>query len=301
MVKMKRVVTTVVLLVFGWAVLVQAEVYTFQQGVDHGLGEYTGSQDVTIYDDDLAIAPSAGTLRIGALYPSGIEVYNTLIRFEGLEEISGGLVIQDAELELTFGVISNQQYMEAIIDTFTAGKMWYDPNATWDEANGGLPWEEEGAQGSTDRLKLHSTTNMGPRDASTKYEDGQKFTYKLDPNEVKSWIDNPSENTGILMAMHPGSKTWTVFYSNEATETSYRPLLRVTAVTCLPIPGDINGDCYVNTLDLKQMVDEWLETENLTADLSGDGTVNLEDAAILARNWLECSKPGDSICNWTGQ
>jgi hypothetical protein len=299
--KMKRVIMSMVL-IFAWAVLVQAEEFTFQQGVDHGLGVYEGSQDVTIYDNDLAIAPSAGTLRIGALYPSGIEVYNTLIRFEGLEDVLGGLVIQDAELELTFGVINNQQYMEAKIDTFTAGKMWDDPNANWDEANGGLPWELAGAQGDTDRLNLHSTTNMGPRDASTKYEDGQKFIYKLDPNEVMAWIDNPSANTGILMAMHPGSKTWTVFYSNESTaeEGTYRPLLRVTAFACLPIPGDINFDCYVNTLDLKQMVDEWLETENLTADLAGEVIVNLEDFAVLSRNWLECSLPGDPSCDWVG-
>ena len=89
------------------------------------------------------------------------------------------------------------------------------------------------------------------------------------------------------------------FYSNEATETGYRPLLRITAVSCLPIPGDLNGDCYVNALDLKQMVDEWLATENLTADLSGDGTVSLADVAILSRNWLQCSHPDDPSCNWT--
>jgi len=297
--KMKRVVT-VVLLVFGWAVLVEAEEFTFQQGVDHGLGEYTGSQDVTIYDDDEVLPPASGTIRIGADYPSGIEIYNTLIRFEGLEVLEG-LVIQEAELELTFEDIPYQQYSEAVIDTFTAGKMWHDPNATWYEANGGLPWEEEGAQGDTDRLRLHSTTYMGPRDFDTKYEDGQKFTYELDPNELQAWIENPSSNTGILMAMHPGSKTWTVFYSSEASEASYRPKLQVTAVTCLAIPGDINGDCYVNTLDLTQMIEEWLWEEHMTADLSEDGIVNLEDAAILGRNWLECSEPGDSSCDWTGQ
>jgi dockerin type I repeat protein len=292
-----RGVLLILVLLFVCAAGAQAEVFTFQQGIDG----YEGGQDVTIYDEGVVV-PLAGTLRIGIDYTTRLEIYNTLIRFENLEALEG-LDIKSAELELTFGDIPFQQYMAAEVDTFTAGKMWHDPNANWQEANGGLPWEEEGAQGDTDRLTLHSTTNMGPRDFNTQYEDGQKFIYELNPNEVQAWIDDPSANTGILMAMHAGSRTWTLFYSNESTaaEGTYRPLLRVAAtVPCPAIPGDINEDCYVNMLDLAQMKEEWLEEGNLPADLFVDEIVNMLDFEILARNWLECSEVSDPECEWTG-
>lgn len=294
--KMKRVIAAVALLSV-WAVWAQAEEFTFQQGVNN----YDNGQDLTIYDDDRVSPPESGSLRMSSLWPSGTEVYNTLIRFEGLGALSGTL-IQDAELELTFGEDDSQEYVSAIIETYSAGKKWHDPNATWDEANGGLPWEQSGAQGVTDRLKMHGDpVNMGPRGPGNFYEDGEKFIFALDPNEVRRWVENPNENNGVLMVMDSDvSMTRVIFYSNEAAETGFRPLLRITAVPCLPIPGDINGDCYVNALDLAQMVEEWLLEENLTADLSGNGIVNLEDMAILARNWLECSKPDDPECAWTG-
>ncbi|RLI47914.1 MAG: hypothetical protein DRP09_21940, partial [Candidatus Thorarchaeota archaeon] len=92
------------------------------------------------------------------------------------------------------------------------------------------------------------------------------------------------------------------FYSNESTAEggTYRPLLRVTAIVpCPAIPGDIYKDCYVNTLDLAQLVEEWLAEDNLTADLFEDGIVNMLDFEILARNWLECSEVSDPECDWT--
>jgi len=295
-----RMVILLVVLAFGSVAMAQTEEFTFQQGIDG----YEGGQDVTIYDGDQVNPPAAGTLRMMALWPTTEEVYNTLIRFEGLEVTLGGKQVLSAEIELTYGNQPIQEAIDGIIETYSAGKNWHDPNATWDEANGGLSWDVAGAQGSTDRTVLHSITEMRDRTFSNIYYDGEKFIFALDAAEVQTWVDNPAANNGVLMVMENDvAMTSVLFHSNESTAEggSYRPLLRVTARTpCASIPGDLNGDCYVNLLDLAQMKEEWLAEDNLTADLFADGIVNLLDFEILARNWLECSEVSDPECDWTG-
>jgi CotH protein/lamin tail-like protein/concanavalin A-like lectin/glucanase superfamily protein/chitobiase/beta-hexosaminidase-like protein len=50
--------------------------------------------------------------------------------------------------------------------------------------------------------------------------------------------------------------------------------------------GDIDGNCFVDLLDLKILADWWLDNTGSVADLDGDSIVNGVDYALLARNWL---------------
>jgi hypothetical protein len=56
--------------------------------------------------------------------------------------------------------------------------------------------------------------------------------------------------------------------------------------------GDLNGDCDVNSLDLKIFVEQWLDPPgcsahpNDCADLDGLNGINSADFALLAANWL---------------
>ena len=246
--KMKRVVTAVAL-VFGWAVLVQAEEYEFQQGnTDENhpeLGVYEGGQDVRIdstYSNPPYPPQEELVIRAST---SGAEMINALIRFTGLAEALPNAKVQSAKLELTYGVDSPQSTRQAKIEIYTVGKMWHDPNATWDVANGGLPWEASGAQGVTDRLTMHGEpVDMGPRPYPDYYLEGRKFIFPLDPIEVQSWFDNPDSNPGIILVMNSDAKTRVVFHSNETEDPdpTKHPLLRVTAILCPTIPGDVTRD-----------------------------------------------------------
>ncbi len=209
--------------------------------------------------------------------------------------------VQSAELVLTYGVQTLQEGVPAVIEIYTVGKMWNDPNATWTLANGGLPWEESGAQGVTDRLALQGDpVDMGTRSYPDYYAEGREFHFPLDAIEVQSWFDNPDSNPGILLVMDSVSRTSVIFHSNNSADADDHPLLRVTAISCPSIPGDVTNDCYVNMFDYEQLVSEHLHTANLTADINGDGIVNLVDLSILCGNWLECSHPDDPSCDWTG-
>jgi hypothetical protein len=75
-----------------------------------------------------------------------------------------------------------------------------------------------------------------------------------------------------------------------------------TLFTCqLPsIPGDINGDCYVNLADLVILSQHWLVSGSSLedqGDINGDTHINLTDFSILSQYWLVCGNPLDSQCD----
>jgi hypothetical protein len=55
------------------------------------------------------------------------------------------------------------------------------------------------------------------------------------------------------------------------------------AGTRAPIPGDLNGDFLVNSLDLAILLSNWLGTGS--GDCNGDGIVDSRDIAVLLSNW----------------
>jgi hypothetical protein len=62
------------------------------------------------------------------------------------------------------------------------------------------------------------------------------------------------------------------------------------------VPGDITRDCYVNTKDVRELCQVWLDETGADSkyNLYGDaedpnGLVNLRDYSVLAAHWLESS------------
>jgi len=56
------------------------------------------------------------------------------------------------------------------------------------------------------------------------------------------------------------------------------------------IPGDINGDFFVNIIDATQIGLNWqrlVPPAPTNADINGDGIVNIKDATIVGLNWLK--------------
>ena len=87
---------------------------------------------------------------------------------------------------------------------------------------------------------------------------------------------------------------------NNATDKEYTRNLDtgdgIELVTCTDSPdGDVDGDCQVNYLDLRQMKLEWLTSGNL-ANLDDTGNVNMKDFAILANDWCGCNLSPQGAC-----
>ena len=61
------------------------------------------------------------------------------------------------------------------------------------------------------------------------------------------------------------------------------------------LEGDLNGDCYVDSADVRMMADAWL-SDDPDADLSGDGHVDMRDFAEFSSTWLLCNNPTDTAC-----
>jgi len=128
---------------------------------------------------------------------------------------------------------------------------------------------------------------------------------------------NP-ENSGIYQ-----SKSGANFAYIGTFSTSTKVLLPKQSITTIHLAGfadcaavqagdyrldsDLNGDCYVNLLDLEIMADYWLLT-NCTAPgncqnadfAPTDGTVDFFDFADFGPEWRQCNNPLDANCtaNW---
>ena len=133
------------------------EVYVFQQG----LYGYAGCVDECIHETGYL---PATRLRTKASSASG-EEYNTLIRFEGIEEDLSGKSIIGASLTLTFRK-ENVAWAPATVDVYPCLKQWDEPDWTYAEpfADPCVAWDIAGAQKPRkDRGGLISSTYMGDR------------------------------------------------------------------------------------------------------------------------------------------
>jgi hypothetical protein len=62
-------------------------------------------------------------------------------------------------------------------------------------------------------------------------------------------------------------------------------LLQSGLVWAVCPPGDLDGDCRVDTADLQVFSEQWLTPPESPADLNGDDTVDLADFRLLAAGW----------------
>ena len=95
-------------------------------------------------------------------------------------------------------------------------------------------------------------------------------------------------------------------YSDEATATPDYQSCQDVIDGGYRLVSDINGDCYVDFLDVEIIAYYWLhidcaglgDCEN--ADFEPDGDVDLVDFSDFAVDWTRCNHPQDSNCpsNW---
>lgn len=75
-----------------------------------------------------------------------------------------------------------------------------------------------------------------------------------------------------------------------AIATTLTLLLTGSAGAFCP-PGDLNGDCRVDHLDLALLAAQWLSEPNGIADLNDHAIINAVDLAVLANHWREIGCP----------
>jgi hypothetical protein len=71
------------------------------------------------------------------------------------------------------------------------------------------------------------------------------------------------------------------------TDTTGNTISIIVKVT---IPGDVNGDFFVNTFDSTQIGLHWTQAvppASANVDVNGDGVINIKDATIVGVNWLK--------------
>jgi hypothetical protein len=125
-----------------------------------------------------------------------------------------------------------------------------------------------------------------------------------------SWQDqySPSASDGLRIG-HWGN--YTTAYDGTIDELRLSSADRATkSDSCEKgkyIPGDINGDCYVDFADFASVAMYWLQcndslessciTFDWPADIDGDYYVDYNDVAYLVTNWLTCNESDNPDCS----
>ena len=141
---MRLITAVAIILALLSTTTLATQIFKFQQGVNNGYGVYEGGHDLTIIRPGYVSRPDT-YLRIETEYPTGREVYNTLIRFDNLEDQLAGKQVLEASITLTYyddGM--PQPWVEAVVHTHPSLKPWSEVNADWNNYDTGLIWEQPG-------------------------------------------------------------------------------------------------------------------------------------------------------------
>ncbi|WP_127588749.1 Ig-like domain-containing protein [Paenibacillus koleovorans] len=190
---------------------------TFQEGVS----SYTGTKDITIRS---AVGGSSYTSTEAYVYnktdlPTGAYEIQGLLRFDDIS-IPTGKTVTSASLKLTF--INTSQ---ATIDVtgYYLNTAWGATTATWANKDTSTPWNTAGARGVGTDIKSGLSFTV----PFTATGNPVVKTITLDTATVQDWLDNPSNNHGVLLYSAVPGKIIR-FYTSEHATTSYRPELSIT-------------------------------------------------------------------------
>jgi hypothetical protein len=116
-------------------------------------------------------------------------------------------------------------------------------------------------------------------------------------NQVLGWVSfgTPHIGTDVLPAMGasngnfvpplgPGEYSWWI---DEGTGPETYELNFITGEGGIPCPADINGDGFVDVLDLLDLLAAWGAAGG-PADINGDGIVDVVDLLLLLSAWGPC-------------
>ncbi len=195
--------------------------FSFQEGVDHGLGTYTGAGDIELYGDAPDTAYPTGSAvngsGIGVAWPGGIQKNIGLLRFDniigsGPTQIPSGAIIVSADLILNAADGGHGSPLHRMLVN-------WDPNTTtWQSiGNGIFPQFNDVCRSAYD-----SQIGVVSKNGGT--ETGL-ITVGVTP-DVQAWV-NGETNYGWAMTGWDSMGDNFIFSPCEATNRVLRPHLRV--------------------------------------------------------------------------
>lgn len=168
------------------------------------------------------------------------------IRFDDLN-LTGA--VASASLTLTVSSINSSSGGSASIRFFAYEMLtpWTESGATWNVSDTGTDWQAVGARGSADRnltsFFVTSPNYVINHETASTLAVGDTVTITLPASLVQSWINDPSNNYGILLSIGATSQfryPEVSFHSSEAATASLRPLLTLTGdLASIPEPTTV--------------------------------------------------------------
>ena len=237
----------------------------FQQGVDG----HSGAEDSDVTASQSR--PFGGSTQINIDGGGGLSDRSALIKWGDLNMPAGATVVA-ASITLTISDDGD------LYDFYPVLRTWSESQATWNEALDDQPWEIAGVLGEEDRGDQIGTLNGSVVNANTTELNAAGVAM------VQSWIDNPSDNHGVVIAGPVTSTNSVVISSSENPNVEDRPQLNLSYVILpVPVPGDLDLNNTVDSADADLMNAALAAAVQTTAfDLNSDGQVNVDDLTHLA-------------------
>ncbi|WP_164821253.1 Ig-like domain-containing protein [Paenibacillus koleovorans] len=187
---------------------------TFQEGVS----SYTGTKDIQIRTGSGSSYTGTESYVYNKLdLTSGAYEIQSLLRFDNIS-IPAGKTVTSASLKLTF---INYNTMD--LTGYYLNTTWGATSATWVNKATSTPWNTAGARGVGTDIKSGLSFTVPFTTTGTAIV--KNIT--LDTATVQDWLDNPSNNHGVLLYSAVPGKIIR-FYTSEHATTSYRPELSIT-------------------------------------------------------------------------
>jgi hypothetical protein len=177
---------------------------SFQDGMS-----YSGTTDTWLY----STSPTSNRGATTTLQVDGAPGKTAILRWD-TSAVPSGATVREAfiELRITNKTTQTGYYAYAML------RDWLELQATWNAYATGSPWQAVGAQGFFDRVSNPSgkltARAVGPH------------VFSLDPATVQLWIDDPTENRGIVIA-NSNNSDGVDFSSREAATVADRPKLTI--------------------------------------------------------------------------
>ncbi len=239
---------------------------TYKVELRQGLNGYEGTVDLELHswDPDAVVADNDS---ISVDMEDGGGVNHGLIRFEDIvSSIPEGAQVVSAELQVmtTSSSDGTQSFYRMLTD-------WPSDAATWNTL-GGDGVTPDGVEATTDPEGTTSNPSSG------------EYAYIDVTASVDAWLEGaPNYGWGIINSSTDG---WD-FNASEYGGESRRPKLTIYYIA----QGDINGDGYIDRLDVNEVKSYLRQPASACpeCDIDGDGTITVRDARQLV-NLCTCSR-----------
>jgi hypothetical protein len=170
---------------------------------------YAGTTDTWLYSS----SPTSNRGTVTTLEVDGAPGKTAIVRWD-TSTVPIGSTVREAfvELDITNKTTQKGYYAYAML------RNWLELQTTWNVYASGSPWQAAGAQGFFDRISNPfgkiTARAVGPH------------VFSLDPATVQLWIDDPTQNYGIVLA-NPNNTDGIDFRSRETPAVEDRPKLTI--------------------------------------------------------------------------